>query len=226
MINYIPSIVIYKKLAYHTKKHTKNQYIGDPLNISKVLSDFDVDEISIVVKDEESIQVAKKIPLFTSRPVSISGLPENFETYLAMISSGYDRIGINFNKYNPIFFEKILNELGSSSLLVNIDLETKINNISNDEIFVLKNCSEIILHDVEKSGSNSGLNFSFHRQNIDYIKSCKINTNISLEGGFNGSLNEINALNEIRAIYYATNYIYCSEERNGNPILINPYERV
>ena len=29
---------------------------------------------------------------------------------------------------------------------------------------MLKNCSEIILHDIEKSGSNSGLNVSFHNK--------------------------------------------------------------
>ena len=219
-MNLIPSLVVWRGGAYHTVNHKIRQYLGDPVNIMKILSDYQVNEIAVVVKDSESVQIIQSAVQFIQRPISITGLNLDIDLFNGLIRSGVDRIGLNCSKIDIADLKNLCSEFGQSTLIANIDVNkmSDLNLEFKEYLLAISDfVGETILHDIATSGTQSGLNSKL----IEFINllTSVSNIRISVEGGFNGHTFD---LNEYSAVYYSTNYIYKRSQGKRCDIIINP----
>lgn len=216
----IPSIVIFEGIAYHTVQHQIKTYLGDPMNIMKILSDYEVNEIAIVVKDQLSLKTVKLAVPFIQRPVSVTGCTPEILLENNLISFGVDRVGISMNTASKAQFETLHKCLGRSTLIANVNIysDTDLNVKMHDALVkISKFVSEIIIHDIFRSGSQLGL----RRELINFINvlNSDVDIRVSAEGGFDGNSF---GLNDFSAIYYSTGYIFTKKQVPKCNILINP----
>ncbi len=217
----IPAVVISNDLAFHTINHKINKYVGDPVNILKILSDYEVNEIAVVVKDLNSIRCVQAATPFLQRPISVTGPITEYRIIDKLISCGVDRVGIKYSKTDIQLFERLSVYYGRSTLIANVDIFNidEINDDLSDEIISLsENVGEVIIHDVGSSGQQCGLNEKL----LKFVNKLtdRIDIRVSVEGGF---INEAKTLNNKSAIYYSTSYIYTDKRpMDFNNIMIRP----
>jgi len=171
----IPSLVIKNSCAYFSIQHTTQKYLGDPINIVKILSDYGADEIAIFVKDFASLDVCMMLPYYCTRPISISGMPIDFQLLDKLLTSGYDRLG--FSIKDAKYYADLSLRYGNSTLILHLNEIKMFEKITN----LQKNFSEIIYHDLFLSGSRIGLD----RAKVSYLESLSKKCEVSVEGGFN-----------------------------------------
>lgn len=217
----IPSLVIRKNLAFHTINHEINKYVGDPVNILKILSDFEVNEISIVLKDLDSILSVEAATPFLQRPVSVTGPIADHSIMDRLISCGVDRIGLKYCRSKKQLFNLFSIHYGRSTLVANIDCRTpdELNHEMFQEIISLsENVGEVIIHDISRSGLQSGLNDKI----VKFVNKLSnfVDIRVSLEGGFK---KEVGNLDTCSAIYYSTSFIFTDKNSmDFNNIMIRP----
>lgn len=224
LMQLIPSLVIYQGLAYHTVGHQISSYVGDPLNIVKILSEYQVDEVAVVIKDASSLDVLKSVAKFCQRPLSLSGVGKNYDLIYESLKSGVDRIAINFENFDIEELLTLHNTFGKSTLIGNFNLP---DNYKADELLqpsmeIFFDCfSEVIVHDVSRSGTQTGLDPLLIKivNKLNERGSCKF----SIEGGFNGNTENLGTKS---SVYYSSKYIFKSKNIEHNNIMINPMVQI
>ena len=216
----IPSLVVQDSGAFYTRAHQTVKYVGDATNIVKLLSDYGVDEIAIVVKDSRSLPLLEKIAKYSQRPLSISGLGNKLEYIQRLLEAGFDRIGVTIDRTDVDTLEMLVARFGRSSLIGNFNFysipDPKI--ISTKLEALAADCfSEVIIHDVSRSGSQKGFSETLVRALNDAWRKKRVR--LSIEGGFDGLLP---ALEYSAGVYYSAKYIFKSDSEALTNIMINP----
>ncbi|MDA8808827.1 hypothetical protein N9N36_02540 [Gammaproteobacteria bacterium] len=213
MLRFIPSVVINDSLAYHTINHKLNKYVGDPFNIVKILSDLNVDEISIIVKDSIAANLLQNIAKYSRVPISI--VTSDFAAVnSSLFRAGFDRVGVKYCKKNEIFISEIVALYGSSSIILTVDINQPNNDLA---AFLTKiRFSEIIFYNKKVSGRLCGPDMELITGMINRYQ--KYGSPIGYEGGTTERFKLIG----LSSVYYASKYIFSHDDSCGSSIMINP----
>lgn len=208
----IPCIVIQDGAAFFTRNHKSAKYVGDPLNLVKILSELEVDEIAIVNKGKPCFNTLKNIGKYSRVPLSITNIDYSLEVYQELINFGFDRIGLIYEEHSTQDITSAYQILGRSSLILNLNIDSQI----NPQSIIFQNVSEVIIHDVANSGSGSGLRPEIisAAKRLREVASCCV----AVEGGWNGDRICCSAID---AVYFSRRYLFkdtCLESMMVNKI--------
>lgn len=189
----IPALLLNDKGIYKTIKFENLRYIGDPLNIIKILNDKFADELIICdinasKSDLIDIEYLKNIFQSCRMPVCYAGGISSIEKASLLYSIGVEKLGIgNTIISNPNLIHDISKIYGSQSVVSILNLvqfEDKIylfdyinkkvlNNIDVIE-FIKKiqddGAGEVIFHFINNDGTMLGYNYQIIESLINEIK--------------------------------------------------------
>lgn len=139
----IPAIVFDRQGAYRTRKFEQTSYLGDVLNLTKIYSEHEVDEIILLStdwKDNSSLHItsgdADAILKTATVPVSWGGGIYSFDDACLLIRSGADRLIFRaINQHQLRISEAVADSFGHQSVI----LKFEIIGIEGDSIWVLSN---------------------------------------------------------------------------------------
>ena len=204
MNNLIPTVVVWQGSVWFCSKHKPIKYLGDPLNVVKILSDFGVDEIAIMNLDEGISDVIYEMPKYVTRPLSITGGISSFDNAKKLIGSGFDRLGFTDPHIveSPVF-EKVFGYFGTSTLVINVRTSPKVMRDVASQIIRQYPASEYVFHDVEQAGTLKGL-----RPNFQTLALECTGVNIAVSGGYNGG-----AAPKMTRVYYSSKSVFPLREK-------------
>ena len=199
-MRYIPKISIFEGIAFQTINYKKNVYLGDPINICKILADQGSQEIIINCVDNSISYDIKSALSVCSSPVTIGG-NFNVEDKIDLISMGTEKIIFADSIWkNRQKLNKYINKLGSQAICASVDYIEEENKrfivtgkFRNEIVCELKegikvlcdlNCGEILFSNITRNGKRTGLDYNV-TEFIDNI----INIPILLSGGYDNEYN-------------------------------------
>lgn len=129
----IPVLLIKDKGLVKTKKFKDGRYIGDPVNAVNIFNEKEVDEI-IILDIEATIQnrspdfsFINEIASQAFMPLSYGGGIKCIEDVQKLIRIGVEKVIINSEAYtNELLLKSIIDQYGSQSLIVSIDIKKNI----------------------------------------------------------------------------------------------------
>lgn len=175
----IPFLLISNDDLVKTTKFDKEIYIGDPLNTVRIFNEKKCDEIAIydIQKSMNNLSpnfnLIKDIASEARMPVTYGGGVKTCNDAIKILNFGIEKISINslyFENKNEV--KKIINAVGSQSLVVTLDIKLVNNeycifssrgkikeNVSLVDI--LKdiqelNVGEIVINNIDKEGTMQG----------------------------------------------------------------------
>ena len=101
-----------------------HRYIGDPINIVRILNEKECDELLIynIKNNELNLPLIKNIIDQAFMPITIIGGIDSIEKARSLWKIGIEKIGFNFNKINPELIANISSMIGSQSIVLNMDI--------------------------------------------------------------------------------------------------------
>ena len=161
--------------------HFKNyRYIGDPINAVKIFNDQKADELAFLditaTKEKRfvSLELVKKVGEEANMPFSVGGGIRKLDEIQKIIEAGAEKVILNtITGENENFIHEAVNEFGSSTIVVCIDIKKKFlgeykawikngkKKLSYSPIDFAKKmedlgAGEIIIQSIEKDGTMSG----------------------------------------------------------------------
>ncbi|MDC3158071.1 HisA/HisF-related TIM barrel protein [Candidatus Pelagibacter sp.] len=200
-----------KLLMVTSNKFKHYKVVGDPVSQAKIYESQKSDELIILFIDRkltfnnsETINLIRDLASKTFMPLTIGGNVKSIKDFETLLSNGADKVSINSIVYSkPELINKAAKKFGSQCVVVSVDFIEK-----NKEIFLLnKNikkffkvnlqtylqklislgAGEILLTDINRDGSESGLNI-----NIAKNLSTNLDVPLIISGGCNSSKDFIN----------------------------------
>lgn len=186
----IVSLVLIDQYFYTSIKYKKYKYIGEPINIVKILNEKKVDELIIIdpkaYKNGINFEILSKINKYASMPLTYSGGIKNLEDASNIFKIGYEKIGLgNLFINNSGVVKEIVESFGSSSVVGIIDIKKsiynkyriydyrkkkKLNLKLSDIVIASKelNVGEVLVSNISRNGMWNGLDTVIHEK-IDVI---------------------------------------------------------
>lgn len=173
----IPTIVVSNKAAWHTKLFKPEIYLGDPINIAKLYSDLEADEVTIfdVSKSNHLYedQTLEMLSAEVSVPISYGGGIADLDAADRVISHGIERLIIKVTSDASLeLIKQISLKYGSQAVIGCInyrsqDMESSRQNFNFDgnnlEALAVRTlesgAGELLLQDISRSGTRAGLDF-------------------------------------------------------------------
>jgi len=193
----IPVLLIDNGRLVKTINFTKKIYIGDPINAIKIFNEKGADEVIVldITKDKNykkpNFSLISKLASECFMPFSYGGGVKSESDLLKILALGVEKVSINtYAIENPLFIKKISDKVGSSTIVVSIDVNknifgkynifshngTKKNKKDLAEYILMiqeYGAGEILLNSIHRDGTFSGYD-------IDLIKTVSQVTNIPL----------------------------------------------
>jgi len=124
----IPVLLIEGEDLVKTVRFTTDKYLGDPINALKIFNDKYVDEIIVLDIESNKKDHAINFELLHEMagecfmPICYGGGIKTIDDVKKIIQSGVERICINTEAFlNPNLIKKIVQNFGSSTLVIGID---------------------------------------------------------------------------------------------------------
>ena len=221
----IPNLLIDKERAIKHKKFKYYKYLGDPFNIIKILNDKEIDELIITDLSEFSdkkVSYITKLNGTSFMPVCYGGGIRNLDQAKKIMHAGVERIHLNTILYsNPEEFIKILDHLGSSSIVAVLNIRKNffgrydyVDSFGKNRVkekiqskldwLIDNKVSEILINIVNKENSKSGIDREF----INIIENSKSNNYLINGGLVKEDLSDLNSYNNISG-FVGSNYFFC-----------------
>lgn len=126
-----PLMLISQRKAIKTKRFKNPIYVGDPINIASIYSEFQVDELMIYdlsvtrEKGEIDFNFLKRISQVSKMPLGYGGGITKLDHAKKIFDLGYEKISVN----NALFYnlgvvEKIANIFGAQAVCASLDFTT------------------------------------------------------------------------------------------------------
>ena len=132
----IPILLLDKKKLVKTKEFENPQYVGDPKNTIRLFNEMNCSEIILLdislTKNNEKINFEYLEDIITEAfmPVSYGGGVKTLEDINRLIKIGCEKISINQEiNTNENFLKDAIEEFGSSSIIVSLDIIKEYNNL-------------------------------------------------------------------------------------------------
>ncbi len=218
-----------------TRKFKKNKIVGDPVSQAKIYESQKTDELIVLFLDKntnyknlETIKLVRNLASQTFMPLTIGGNVKKLEDFELLLSNGADKVSINsivFSK--PEIIKMAAKKFGSQCVVFSIDIIEK-----KGEIFMFNRkkkkfikvklleylkkivslgAGEILLTDIDRDGTDRGLNLSVASE-----ISSKLNVPLIISGGCNSSKDFIEGFKstEVEAISAGNFFAF----KDQNPI--------
>lgn len=201
----IPSLLINNEICYKSSNFKINNYFGDPINIIRNLSEFEISEIFIAYpnnKINNSYNFLKKLAYYSKYPLTYSGNIKTITEIKKIINAGFEKISINYFSFINNQLYKASEIIGSQSICVILNIIKKNNqyfliNLKNKKMVNLSinkhnffqnlnqlSFGEILINDINLDGSDLGYDESL----IDFFYK-EIKSPILIQGGSTNILN-------------------------------------
>lgn len=184
----IPQVLIQTGKAVKTLKFSQSKYVGDPVNICRILSELGADEIVIsdidvsARGDTINFDLLTRIANVTFCPLAYAGGIQDVIAAHKLIDIGFEKVIIRSSALlNPSLLSRIAETLGSQSVVLSLDVVSL--DGSNYSVHVPKHLAdsqtiydmdplswarraicegvgEVFLQDVFRDGTQSGLSES------------------------------------------------------------------
>ena len=178
---HIPSILLNGEHAAKSFKFTDWQYVGDPVQIARLFSQKEVDELLVldpaISRDGRKINLSllKSIAQQFHGPLTYGGGVRDAETARMIIGLGFEKVALNraTTAANPASIREISEAIGEQAVTLVIDLTTKdgflahydyrnrnTTPISTDALLTEVNAAhagEVILQFIDRDGTGLGL---------------------------------------------------------------------
>jgi len=112
---------------------SKTRYIGDPMNAVKIFNDLKADELvfldinASINKTTISYDLVRDIADEAYMPFAVGGGIKNIKEVETLLKLGAERVIINTNAIiKENFIKDLVNEFGSSSIIVSVDIKQNI----------------------------------------------------------------------------------------------------
>lgn len=204
----ICSLLLEKNKIVKGVKFKNHKYVGDPINIVKILNEKKCDELIIYCINRSNINfdLINKIVDQAFMPITFIGGVNTLSNAKKLFNLGIEKIGFN----NSLIYKKLIYEIsalyGSQSIVINLDVSKsrlggfKLRNkgfkfnqryksvdlLINSYLgsFDKNSIGELIVQNVNKEGTRTGPDFDFINQ------MCKADLNVPLiySGGINNSI--------------------------------------
>ena len=179
----IPVLLLKDNALYKSTNFKKYHYIGDPINAVKLFNDLKADELvfldimASIEKRTIDIELVKKIGEEANMPFAVGGGINSISQIKKIINSGAEKVIISSAAaLNPRFIEKAVENFGSSTIVVCIDVKKKLfggiktwvlngkksTNYHPIDFAVLmanKGAGEIIIQSIERDGTMMGYDY-------------------------------------------------------------------
>lgn len=175
----IPTLLIGHGNLYKTKKFSKPNYLGDPINAIKIFNEKGVDELCVLdifaSKENSSpdFDLLKDMASESFMPLSYGGGIKTFEECKKIISLGYEKVVLNTSFINnQKLVEEVSSYFGRQSVVVSIDyksnflsskcycndgeIKTDYTPIDLAQIAQEKGAGELLLYSMDRDGMKSG----------------------------------------------------------------------
>jgi imidazole glycerol-phosphate synthase subunit HisF len=239
----IPVLLLQNKGLVKSINFKNHRYIGDPINAVRIFNDLKADELAFIdilaTKENRTISVdfVKNVGEEANMPFSAGGGIRTLEDIRKIIKAGAEKVILNtIAGQNPDFIRKTVEEFGSSTITVCIDVKkdffgkekvwikagTKsINSNPVEYAKQMEECGagEIIIQSIDRDGTMIGYD-------IDLVKKIAESVSIpvvSLGGaGKWEHLIDLNALVSLNGLAAGSLFVYHGER---HAVLVNYPER-
>lgn len=132
-----------------TRKFKNPVYVGDPLNIIKLFSEYELDELSLldISKKKIDFTLLEKIANESLMPISYGGGIRSLIDAAKLITIGFEKIVISslfYTNINEVI--KIVDSLGSQSVCIKLDFRRNF----FGQYYVLSNSKWIRINDINR----------------------------------------------------------------------------
>jgi cyclase len=181
----IPTIVVSNQAVWHTKFFNPEIYLGDPINISKLYSDLEADEITIfdISKSNRLFedQTLEMLSAEVSVPISYGGGISDLSVADRVISRGIERLVIKVTSEESLeLVRKISLKYGSQAVIGCINYQSHDKEFTNQRFGIERvdvealafraiesGVGELLLQDISRSGTRAGLDTSLVEKIVD-----------------------------------------------------------
>lgn len=184
----IPCLLLRDRGLVKTVKFKHPTYLGDPINAVKIFNDKEVDELVVldVTATREgrgpAIDFLREIASECFMPLSYGGGIRNPDEARAIVNVGIEKVIINSEAVkNPLLVRQIADVLGSSSVVVSIDVKknwrgryavciesgtraTGLDPVRFAAQMVQMGAGEILLSSIERDGTMRGYDLNLIKQ--------------------------------------------------------------
>ena len=221
--------------AVKTKSFKDPIYLGDPINLTRLLSRFEIDELLILDISERygeskvSSNLLSAILESAFMPIGFGGGVESFAAAEQKFKLGFDKVTLKSGLRIEGLIEEIASNYGQQSLMACLDIKVLDNRIQvNDqyvemkELLVLvkelekRGIGEFLVHDVEREGTRAG----YSLLNVAEKIAENVNVPIVIGGGIS-SLNEASSIlqnDRIDSVISSSIYVLDS---NSNAVFVS-----
>ncbi len=180
MTRVMPCLLLKNGALVKTVKFKDPGYIGDPINAIRIYNEKEVDELiflditATIEKREPPYKVLSEIASECFMPVTYGGGVRDVETIRRILSLGIEKIAINsYAVENQDFVRAAANKFGSSTIVVSIDVRSKL--FGRYEVFIRggrkgtgldpvefavkmeqMGAGEILLNSIDRDGTQEG----------------------------------------------------------------------
>jgi len=235
----IPVLTIDNDSMVKVIRFKEKLYLGDPLNIVKMFNDLEVDELVLIdigatKNNRINFKLLRNIASQAFIPLTYGGGIKSKEDVKKLMNIGYERFVINSKFYDSdiSFINELINEFGSQSIVLSIDikkdslnefkiynyLEDNYHEISLDTLIQKLNqypVGELFFNFVDNDGVMEGMDLT----KVSMI-SKKINNRALFMGGI-GSFSDIKSfLSTVNdSLGVGSYFVFSSKKTRG--VLIN-----
>lgn len=129
----IPTLLLKNLGLVKSIKFKNHRYIGDPINAVKIFNDLKADELvflDITANKENrkvSLDFVKNVGAEANMPFSVGGGIKTIADIKEIINAGAEKVVLNTFAYNnPELIKEAVNEFGSSTIVVSIDVKKRL----------------------------------------------------------------------------------------------------
>ncbi len=193
-VRIIPVLTIDGQSLVKTVKFKKPNYLGDPINAIKIFNDKEVDEIAVLditatnKKRGPDFKLIEEMASECFMPMAYGGGITKLEEIKTLFSLGVEKIILNSVLLeNEQLISKAAEQYGSQSILVSFDVKKNIlgqykasfsNAQKNSKIELITlakkyealGAGELLLNNVDKDGTFSGLDYSLVKMLSESLK--------------------------------------------------------
>ena len=214
----IPTLLLKGNGLVKSIKFKKHNYIGDPINAVKLFNDLKADELVFLDINAThqnrtiSKDLVKKIGEEANMPFAVGGGIKTLKNIEELLKVGVERIIVNsYATESPEFIKTAVNNFGSSTIIVCIDVKNQI--FKGEKVFIKNGkkstnynpldfaklmqsfgVGELIIQSIDKDGTMTGYDFEL----INKIASVLTIPIIALGGA--GSMNDMKKLFQYRSV--------------------------
>jgi cyclase len=168
-----------------TKKFAERQYLGDPVNILKLLSEYQADEISLLGIDAQPGKIdfayIESLVSETFVPVAYGGGISSIQDCMTLNRLGVEKFILRtaFRSYNETLISQIIDRFGRQALVCCVDYDDCPARACATLDLQPSMYGELILQSVSRDGTLSGIDMAA----LDFVQKLSTERPVILAGG-------------------------------------------